>query len=208
MQNDRTEKGSAPNLSTFCFSVFIKPPIDAFPGPHLPPLPDPFPRHRPFPAQPPRQGDLHRAALAPQPQIGFLPARLFQPRRHQPHLMLSNYRFSHCCAFIRVSHLSFSSGEAGCSSTSCFPSEAAVRKDNMVHQRGACQMRASRRTLSVRNAGQQRRGVVTEDRARWNNSRKRASGASQNARTKPRQICPPQKRSVSVGDPKTVQNAS
>jgi hypothetical protein len=52
MQNDRTEKGSAPNLSTFCFSVFIKPPIDAFPGPHLPPLPDPFPRHRPFPPVP------------------------------------------------------------------------------------------------------------------------------------------------------------
>jgi len=79
MQNDRTEKGSAPNLSTFCFSVFIKPPIDAFPGPHLPPLPDPFPRHRPFPAQPPRQAIFTGPPLRRNPKSDSFQPASFNP---------------------------------------------------------------------------------------------------------------------------------
>ena len=71
-------------MSTFCVSVFIEPPVDGFPRSHRQPLANPFDRHRRFPPQTPRQADLHRVALAPQRQIGWLPPRLFQSQRHQP----------------------------------------------------------------------------------------------------------------------------
>jgi hypothetical protein len=60
-------------MFAFCLSAFTKPPTDGFPGPHLQPVADPFERHRRFPSQPPRQGDLHRAALALQLQKRPLP---------------------------------------------------------------------------------------------------------------------------------------
>ena len=77
-------KGSVPCMSTFCVSVFIEPAVDGFPRSHRQPLANPLERQGRLPPQPPRQRDLHRAALAPQRQIGWLPARLFQSQRHQP----------------------------------------------------------------------------------------------------------------------------